>query len=100
MTLGRLKEILAGDVGRRFVIGVPYAWLIAFFVVPFLIVFKISFSEVRFSIPPYAPLFELTEDEAHWRAIFNLGNYHYLITDSLYIATFAYSIKEIGRAHV
>ena len=93
MTLGRLKEILAGDVGRRFVIGVPYAWLIAFFVVPFLIVFKISFSEVRFSIPPYAPLFELTEDEAHWRAIFNLGNYHYLITDSLYIATFAYSIK-------
>ena len=93
MTLGRLKEILAGDVGRRFVIGVPYAWLLAFFVVPFLIVFKISFSEVRFSMPPYAPLFELTEDGTHWRAIFNLGNYHYLVTDSLYIATFAYSIK-------
>ncbi|NDD73359.1 MAG: ABC transporter permease subunit [Gammaproteobacteria bacterium] len=93
VTLARLKEILAGEYGRRVVIGVPYAWLLAFFVVPFLIVFKISFSEVRFSMPPYAPLFELTEDGAHWRAIFNLGNYHYLIADSLYIATFAYSIK-------
>mgnify|MGYP006270397693 FL=1 len=93
MTLARLKEILAGEYGRRVVIGVPYAWLLAFFVVPFLIVFKISFSEVRFSMPPYAPLFELTEDGTHWRAIFNLGNYHYLVTDSLYIATFAYSIK-------
>lgn len=93
MTLARLKEMFAGVSGRRAVIGIPYAWLLAFFVVPFLIVFKISFSEVRFSMPPYAPLFELAADGSHWRAIFNLGNYHYLVTDSLYIATFLYSIK-------
>ena len=29
---------------RRIEIGVPYLWLVVFFLVPFLIVFKISFS--------------------------------------------------------
>ena len=33
--------------GQRVVIGVPFLWLLLFFVVPFLIVFKLSFSEVR-----------------------------------------------------
>ena len=42
--------------GKRFVIAVPYLWLFLFFLVPFLIVFKISFSEVRIAMPPYAPL--------------------------------------------
>ncbi|MDO8275025.1 MAG: putrescine ABC transporter permease PotH, partial [Serpentinimonas sp.] len=29
--------------GRRFVIGVPYAWLLIFFLLPFLILLYISF---------------------------------------------------------
>ena len=32
-------------------------WLLLFFLVPFLIVLKISFSEVRLAMPPYAPMF-------------------------------------------
>ena len=32
--------------GRTAVIGVPYLWLIAFFLLPFLVVLKISFSEM------------------------------------------------------
>jgi putrescine transport system permease protein len=32
--------------GRSAVIGLPYLWLIAFFLVPFLVVLKISFSEM------------------------------------------------------
>lgn len=92
----RFTRIAAGGSGRRFVVGIPYAWLLAFFVVPFLIVFKLSFSEVRFSMPPYAPLFERTADGEHWRAIFNLGNYHYLISDPLYVSTFLYSIEVAG----
>ena len=32
--------------GRGLVIGVPYAWLVVFFLVPFLVVLKISFSEM------------------------------------------------------
>jgi putrescine transport system permease protein len=44
--------------GRRFVMAVPYLWLIVMFLVPFIIVFKISFSETRLAMPPYAPLIE------------------------------------------
>jgi len=39
---------LAGklNTGRLAVIGVPYLWLVVFFLVPFLVVLKISFSEM------------------------------------------------------
>ena len=40
---------------RLILIAVPYAWLLALFLVPFLIVFKISLSDVELAIPPYTP---------------------------------------------
>ena len=41
---------------RRFaLIAVPYFWLLALFLVPFLIVFKISLSDTALAIPPYTP---------------------------------------------
>jgi hypothetical protein len=33
-------------------------WLLLFFVVPFVIVLKISFSDIDLAIPPYKPLLE------------------------------------------
>ena len=47
--------------GRNLVVAVPYFWLLLFFLVPFIIVLKISFSEARIGIPPYAPLLSWTE---------------------------------------
>ena len=38
---------------RRFtLIAIPYLWLIALFLVPFAIVFKISLSDTALAIPP------------------------------------------------
>ena len=34
---------------------VPYAWLILLFAFPFILVFKLSLSDVALSIPPYTP---------------------------------------------
>ena len=79
--------------GQRLVIAVPYVWLLLFFVVPFLIVLKISFSEVRLAMPPYAPLFEWLAETKRLALTLNLGNYAYLVTDSLYASTFLYSVK-------
>ncbi len=45
-------------IGNRFVIAVPYLWLLVLFLVPFFIVFKISFAEQELSIPPFSPLFK------------------------------------------
>ena len=33
--------------GRRLIAGVPTLWLLVLFLIPFIIVFRISFSEVR-----------------------------------------------------
>ena len=49
-----------GLTGRTFVIAVPYLWLLLFFLVPFIIVLKISFSEPRIGMPPYADLLSCT----------------------------------------
>ena len=42
--------------GRRFVIGVPYAWLVVFFMLPFLILFYISFVDMGNDITPFKPI--------------------------------------------
>ncbi len=78
--------------GRRLVAAVPYLWLVLFFVVPFLIVFKISFSEVRIAMPPYAPLIEWAGAQAV-EVKLNLANYAFLLTDDLYFSSYVYSIK-------
>ncbi|MEM1421377.1 MAG: ABC transporter permease, partial [Pseudomonadota bacterium] len=41
--------------GRRIMIGVPYLWLLIFFLIPFAVVLKLSFSSAAIAIPPYAP---------------------------------------------
>lgn len=43
--------------GARWVIGVPFFWLFLLVLIPFFIVFKISFAEQALSIPPFTPLF-------------------------------------------
>ena len=45
--------------GRRFVIGVPYTWLILFFLLPFLILLYISFVDMRGSINPFKPIWDV-----------------------------------------
>jgi putrescine transport system permease protein len=84
---------LQSALGRRLVIGVPWFWLLLFFAVPFLIVFKISFSWMQPMQPGYAPLFSWVEETQRFVATLNLSNYEVLFTDPLYLNTFLYSIK-------
>ncbi len=46
--------------GKRFVIGVPYAWLIVFFFLPFLILLYISFVDMGSDIHPFKPIWDTT----------------------------------------
>ena len=83
--------LLGGREGRRLVAGIPTVWLLALFLAPFLIVLKLSFSEVRLAVPPYAPLFTwlhgLPVPALHF------GNYAFLFTDSLYVSSYLYSLQ-------
>ena len=76
--------------GRRLVAGIPALWLALFFLVPFLIVLKISFSEARLAIPPYAPLITWLHGLPVPRI--HLSSYAYLFTDPLYLRSYLYSI--------
>ncbi len=43
-------------------IGIPYLWLGLFFLLPFVIVLRISLAEPALAQPPYTPLLEWVED--------------------------------------
>src|ERR1700686_1944000 len=81
-----------GITGRGLVVALPYLWLLLFFVVPFVIVLKISFSDVDLAIPPYKPLLEWVGKNSLAIKL-NFDNYAFLFTDSLYLHAFANSIK-------
>ncbi|WP_299026846.1 ABC transporter permease subunit [uncultured Sulfitobacter sp.] len=77
---------------RRFaLIIVPYAWLLALFLIPFLIVFKISLSDTALAIPPYAP----TIKDGLGALIQGLDfeNFVFLTTDDLYYKAYLSSLK-------
>ncbi len=59
--------------GRRFVIGVPFIWLALFFVLPFLILLRISITDMGSGVDPFTPLVE-TADGA-WRLVLKYENY-------------------------
>lgn len=72
---------------RLVLILVPYLWLLALFLVPFLIVLKISLSDVELAIPPYTPTLDLS---AGWQgfkefvAELDFENFIFLTEDELY----------------
>src|SRR5690606_33147143 len=76
---------------RLLTIVPPFLWLGLFLLLPFLLVLKISFSELQFSIPPYTPLAQLKEQTL--TLSLSLRGYALLFTDSLYIATYLNSVK-------
>jgi len=89
--LCRLLDRL-GFSGRSLVIAIPYLWLLAFFLAPFLIVFKISFAEVQIAMPPYTPLVTFVED-GFIAVRGSLDNYLFLFEDNLYINSYLSSLK-------
>jgi len=74
--------------GGRWAVLVPYAWLVLFFLVPFLIVLKISLSATEIAQPPYTPVFDPAAGVAGLRdflAGLTRDNYAELIADPLYL---------------
>ncbi len=82
---------------RRFaMICLPYLWLVALFLVPFLIVFKISLSDIDLAIPPYTPHLDFN---AGWQgflrfwATLDFENYVFLTSDDLYWKAYLSSLR-------
>ena len=81
---------------RLFLIGVPYVWLLALFLVPFIIVLKISLSDIALSIPPYTPTLDLAEGWAGIKDFFgklDFDNFLFLKSDPLYWKAYVSSLQ-------
>jgi len=73
------------------VAGIPYLWLLLFFLLPFGIVLKISVAEPIIAQPPFTPLFG---PDGSLQA--TLDNYRFLLEDSLYLIAYLNSLKLAG----
>src|SRR6056297_1127977 len=81
---------------RAVLILVPYLWLLALFLVPFIIVLKISLSDIALAIPPYTPTLDLSEGWAGIKAFFgalDFENFWFLTTDDLYWKAYLSSVQ-------
>jgi putrescine transport system permease protein len=80
----------------KLIVAAPYLWLLAFFLVPFLIVLKISLSETAIAQPPYVPLLDLTAGLRGLRdfvAGLSFANYLTIAGDDLYVFSYLKSLK-------
>ncbi|MEM6372629.1 MAG: ABC transporter permease subunit [Pseudomonadota bacterium] len=76
---------------RAVLIAVPYVWLLALFLVPFAVVFKISLSDIALAIPPYTP----TAKDGIWTMLSGLDfeNFVFLSEDDLYWKAYLSSLQ-------
>lgn len=76
---------------RAFLIAVPYVWLLALFLIPFAVVFKISLSDIELAIPPYTP----TIKDGLWTMLSQLDfeNFVFLTQDDLYWKAYVSSLQ-------
>ncbi len=83
-------------LGREFVIGLPFTWLVVFFFLPFLILAYISFVDMGNDIHPFKPLWDsasgvLNLKYENYSSIFRAEGG--ALFDTLYLESYGRSIK-------
>jgi putrescine transport system permease protein len=81
-----------GRLGRLALIAVPFLWLALFFLLPLVIVVKISLAESTLGIPPYKPLFA---SAGGFKLQATLANFALIASDDLYMRAY---IGSLGNA--
>lgn len=84
-------ETARSNRARWLVLAIPYLWLFLLFLIPFVIVVKISFSLTAIAQPPYTPVLDFAEGIAGFFAAFReftIENYVWLTEDALYVQAY------------
>ncbi|KQT61458.1 spermidine/putrescine ABC transporter permease [Methylobacterium sp. Leaf456] len=78
---------MSGRFARLLVRGLPLVWLVLFFLVPFAVTLKISFSSPATAQPPYLPVIDWQGGLEGWREFLealDFQNYRMIVEDALY----------------
>lgn len=85
-----------GSPAAKALAWVAVLWLVVFFLLPVLLVLKISLSQTVIAQPPYAPTLDVG---AGWEGLktfiagLSFANYELLFTDTLYLASYLRSLQ-------
>ena len=80
---------------QRLVVLIPALWLAVLFLVPCLIVLKISLSQTVIAQPPYAPVLDLAEGRQGLKDFVSgltLESYQILVSDTIYLKSYLRSL--------
>ncbi len=81
---------------RNLLIGIPYTWLLLFFLIPFVIVMSISLSDPVIAIPPYSPVLNTHDGLAGvWNYLTQLDfeNFAIVLEDDVYLSSYLNSVQ-------
>ncbi|HUL90653.1 MAG TPA: ABC transporter permease subunit [Pseudolabrys sp.] len=90
------RQANAQNASMRFVMLLPYLWLVIFFLVPFVIVLKISLSQTALAQPPYLPLFDIATGWAglvEFAKQLSADSFRLLSSDSIYLLSYLKSLQ-------
>ncbi|MDH3266819.1 MAG: ABC transporter permease subunit [Gammaproteobacteria bacterium] len=91
--MGRVTQ---GDTTwKRVTVAIPYLWLFVFFLLPFVIILKISLADPIIAKPPFTPMFD-----AESGLSITLDNFLFLLTDKLYAITYLKSVLMAAAATI
>jgi putrescine transport system permease protein len=84
----------SSGTGRGLLVAaIPYLWLIAFFLAPFVIVLRIALSDAATDQPPYAPHFSGLDGLRDFLGALDLENFRLLGDDPLYWQSYLSSLR-------
>jgi len=87
-----MARSLPKKLASSLVPAVPYLWLGLFFLLPFLIVLKISLSDPAVAQPPYKPVFDWSDLIGFFGQL-DLENFEVLTSDDLYLRATLSSVR-------
>ncbi len=77
--------------GRTLVIAIPFVFLLVFFMLPFLLVLKISFAESTMDVPPFGHLLVLGDEKLSF--FLDFESYLTIFRDDIYLSAYISSIR-------
>jgi len=90
-----MAEMKRRELWQRVAIAIPYLWLLVFFLLPFIIILKISLADPIIAQPPYTPTFD-----AEGYLSVTVDNFLFLLNDKLYVITYLKSVLLAASATI